>query len=212
MSLEFRVPGRVQTSPMSCWWACMAMILQYYGQDYTYPWQYRVQFERPWSRPISPLPDVLLPSLEEANLTDEFRRSVSELSFPQPYEWYDHGLPRNRFAFDLLADMTGFRGFSRPAFGQWSFDDVESRLRDYGPYVFFGMWEGFPHAILVVGALEGHSDRFVVVIDPSRGRPASQPLDTFNERMRSRMGEFDFNGLNPIYYPQSRSHRAAAAR
>lgn len=121
----------------------------------------------------------------------------------QPYEWYDHGLPRNRRAFDLLVDITGFRGFDRPAFGAWTADDVESRLRRYGPYAFFGFWSGFPHVILVVGIIQSGSETQVVSIDPARGFATGEPLPDFNHRMSSRMREFNFNGLNPLYFPQS---------
>lgn len=209
MTIELLVPGRRQRSRMSCWWACMAMVLEYYGQTYTYPWSYRSQFARPWQQPVLPIPDMRRPSIAQAMRHDPTLRRTHELEFMESYEWFNHGLPRNRRAFELLSQISGFVGFDRPAFGSWTASDVESRLRRYGPYAFFGFWNGAPHAIVVVGIIQQGSNVQVVTIDPARGFATPQSLANFNQRMGSPgMREFAFNRLNPLYLPQKNPIRA----
>lgn len=209
MTIELRVPGRVQATQMSCWWTCMAMILEYYGRDYALPWQYRAQFRRPMSfMARRPEPEWHLPSIDEAMAHDATLATTDELIYLAPHEWYEHGLPRNRAAFAQLASFTEFRGLpSRPAFGRWSADDVETRLRQHGPYVFFGSWNGFPHAIVTVGLLRRTGSTEVVTIDPIRGFATGESLADFNARMASRMSEFNFFDLNPMYLPRERQVR-----
>jgi hypothetical protein len=195
----------------------MAMILEYYGQHYSFPWEYRSQFARPFNRPItgSPYADQDFMSLDEAMRQDPALRQFNSqhrhesMSYSRPYEWYYHGIPRrSRQAFELLCEITGFQSFSRPAFGRWTADDVESRLRQYGPYAFFGFWNSFPHVILMVGIVTQGGNTNVVTIDPARGFPTSESLQQFNTRMASdEMQEFNFNGLNPLYLPQEQPIR-----
>ena len=209
MSIELAVTPQRQTTPMSCWWVCMSMVLHYYGQRHRYPWDFRPEFRRPFGRAASPvIPDLHMPTIDEAMDHDASLRRSAELMFPQPYEWFDHGLPRNVRAFEMLSRITGFRGFDRPAFGHWSANDVEPRLRRFGPYIFCGFWNGFPHAILVTGLLRNEGDISVVTIDPNNGFAFSDSLDGFNSKMDERMREFNFNSYNPLYLPQSRPVRA----
>jgi len=211
MTIELRVHGRRQLSPMSCWWACMAMVLEYYGRTYAHPWQYRAEFMRPvgFNRPD----DMVYPSLDDAMRYDaelrHWERSPALTPYLQPYEWYDSGLPAARAAFDRLHAITGFRGFDvRPAFGAWTATDVESRLRAHGPFVFFGSWNGFPHAILTVGLSQGGPEGpRVVTIDPIRGFASGEDLADFNRRMVRDMSEYNFESLNPMYLPQDRPVR-----
>jgi hypothetical protein len=186
----------------------MAMILEYYDRNYIFPWDYRSQFARPWNRPPSPLPAIRNPTIDQAMQHDATLRRTTELSFSEPYEWYQRGIPRNRRAFALLSEITGFRGFDRPAFGNWTADDVESRLRRYGPYAFFGFWNRFPHVILTVGIIQQGSNTQVVTIDPIRGVATGESLASFNTRMATNMREFNFDGLNPLYLPQTKPIRA----
>lgn len=209
MPIELAVTPQRQTTPMSCWWVCMSMVLSYYGQRYRYPWDFRPEFHRPLGRVSSPvMPDVRSPTIDEAMSYDATLRHSGDLAFLQPYEWFDHGLPRNARAFELLSRITGFRGFDRPAFGRWTANDVESRLRQYGPYIFCGFWNGFPHAILVTGLLRHEDDVSVVTIDPNNGFAYSDSLEGFNSKMDERMREFNFNRYNPLYLPQRRAVRA----
>lgn len=211
MTLELRVHGRRQLSPMSCWWACMAMVLEYYGRTYSHPWQFRAEFMRPpgFHRPD----DLVYPSLDDAMRFDaeleHWDRSPALTPYLQPYEWYDRGLPAMRAAFDRLHAITGFSGFPvRPAFGHWTAADVESRLRAHGPFVFFGSWNGYPHAILTVGLLdEGGPEPLVVTIDPIHGAPRNESLSDFNLRMVRDMSDYNFESLNPMYLPQDRPLR-----
>ena len=205
MTIELRVPGRVQTSQMSCWWACMAMVLEYYGRSHIYPWQFSAQFVRPWNSVHHGLPDQVYDSLDAVLARDPMLLDPGASSYLQPYEWYEHGLPTHRAAFERLREISGFRGFdSRPAFGSWTAADVETRLRQHGPYVFFGSWNGFPHAILTVGLIErgAGSEADVVTIDPIRGFAAQESLGDFNRRMASHLQSSDFASLNPMYCPQ----------
>jgi len=181
----------------------MAMILNYYGRDYTFPWEFKADFVRPFSYPRTGRPRLRMPTVAEAMQVDIRMRGVQGLSFAEPYEWYEFGLPRNRLAFQLLSEISGFRGFDRPAFGSWTAEDVESRLQDHGPYVFCGFWNGFPHAILVVGIVGTGDQANVISIDPAIGFPTQTSLEDFNSRMDERMREFNFNRLNPLYMPNS---------
>jgi hypothetical protein len=203
MSIELRVPGRVQASQMSCWWACMAMVLEYYGRDYANPWDFNAQFARPWNRPDDGIPDLVYErDIERALERDPELRDHTGHAYYEPYEWYSLGLPRNPAALERLRDISGFRGFDRPAFGAWTADDVESRLRRHGPYIFFGSWNGFAHAIVCVGLHAQPGGALVATIDPIRGFATSEPLATFNERMQRGAHSFFLDGLNPLYYPQ----------
>lgn len=208
MTIELLVPGRLQTSQMSCWWACMAMILEYYGRDYTYPWHFRSQFGRPWNRPLNPFGDAAHSSLDEEMARDPTLVMAHDSIYLEPYEWYEHGLPANRRAFETLREISGFRGFDRPAFGRWTAADIETRLRRYGPFVFFGSWNGYPHAILTVGLIERSAGAEVVSIDPIRGFATGESLAEFNHRMVSRMSASNFDSLNPMHWPQSEPVRA----
>ena len=208
MTIELHVPGRVQTSQMSCWWACMAMILEYYGRDYTYPWHFRGQFATPWNRPDDGFPDRAFDSLDTEMARDPTLASSRASSYLEPYEWYERGLPAHRGAFERLREISGFRGFDRPAFGHWTAADVESRLRSHGPYVFFGSWNGFPHAILTVGLIAHAAGAEVVTIDPIRGFATPEPLAEFNHRMVNRMSSANFDSLNPMHLPMSEPVRA----
>lgn len=206
MTIELRVPGRIQATQMSCWWTSMAMVLAYYGRDYDLPWQYRSEFRRPYSlMPHGLEPELHIPSLDEALALDGLLRRNAELMYPEPHEWYEHGLPAMRAAFDRLASFTEFRGLpSRPAFGQWTAAHVEENLRAHGPYVFFGSWNGFPHAIVTVGLRGEGPGAQVVTIDPINGSPQRETLESFNTRMTQRMSAFNFYDLNPMYLPQPR--------
>lgn len=204
MTIELSVPGRVQTSQMSCWWACMAMVLAYYGRDYTYPWHFNAQFARPWNRPRDGMPDMVYGSLDEALARDPELHGAASMHYLEPYEWYEHGLPANRAAFERLGEISGFRGFDRPAFGAWTAEDVETRLRNHGPFVFFGSWNRFPHAILTVGVIEhgAGAEAEIVTIDPIRGFATQESVGAFNRRMVQRLSGADFASLNPMHYPQ----------
>jgi len=206
MTIELRVPGRVQATQMSCWWTSMAMVLEYYGRDYDLPWQYRSEFRRPYSlMPHGLEPERHVPSLDEALAHDGMLRHSADLMYLEPHEWYEHGLPAMRAAFDRLASITKFRGLpSRPAFGHWTAAHVEENLRSHGPYVFFGSWNGFPHAIVTVGLLDEGAGTQVVTIDPINGFATPETLASFNTRMTQRMGDFNFYDLNPMYLPQPR--------
>jgi len=203
MTIELRVGGRVQATQNSCWWTCMAMVLAYYGRDYEFPWQYRSDFRRPtWLVPRGLSPDWHMPTIDEAMAPDGTLRP-DDLAYLEPHEWYERGLPASRGAFERLTSITEFRGLpSRPAFGQWTANDVEERLRRHGPYVFFGSWNGFPHAIVTVGLLRNAGGADVVTIDPIRGFAANLSLAEFNQRMTRRMAAFNFFDLNPMYLPQ----------
>jgi len=208
MTIELRVPGRVQTSQMSCWWASMAMVLEYYGRDYTYPWHFSAEFARPWNRLDDGIPDRIYGDLDAALEHDPRLLDPEGHSDLQPYEWYEHGLPPNRAGFGHLRSISGFRGFDRPAFGAWTAEDVESRLRRYGPYVFFGSWNGFPHAIVTVGLIGRAGGAEVVTIDPIRGFATGESLGDFNRRMATNLAGFNFESLNPMYCPQGNPVRA----
>lgn len=214
MTFELRVPGRVQASQLSCWWACMAMVLEYYGRDYLYPWHFHSAFARPWNRPRGLYPDISMHDADRIFATREPEdlfapdgsvRGVYEAMYLEPWEWYELGLPPHRGAFDRLSEISGFRGFDeRPAFGRWTKEDVESRLRRHGPYVFFGSWNGFPDALVVIGlidpGLNGEPD--VIRIDPINGDPLPERLSAFNRRMVQNMAGWNFDTLNPMYLPQ----------
>lgn len=203
MTIELRVPGRVQTSQMSCWWASMAMVLEYYGRHYSDPWHFSAEFARPWNRPRIGLPELVYGSLDAALARDPMLLDPGASTYMQPYEWFEHGMPESRAAFARLGSISGFRGFDRPAFGAWTAEDVESRLRRYGPYVFFGSWNGFPHAIVTVGLTTGATGTQVVTIDPIRGFATGEPLADFNRRMARNLANYNFDSLNPMYCPQA---------
>ncbi|MFK7767556.1 MAG: papain-like cysteine protease family protein [Mariniblastus sp.] len=173
MSIELKVVPRRQATANSCWWASIAMVLQYYGRNYRVPSDFSNEFSRthdPNSRGFSP-----------------------------PNQWYQNGLPIQQGAYRLLSEITGFRGLrTRPRAGAWTAIDVSRRLRRYGPLVFFGQWNGAPHSIVVTGLSEIGPEPRVVMIDPARGFPSMHTLEDFN----SHMGRLNsISGLNPFYFP-----------
>lgn len=220
VSIELRVVPRQQRSIMSCWWAGMAMILAYYGQHHPVPWTYREAFRRPLGRPSYPIPDVRFSSetynilsydppryrrMTGRQIQEDRRLRLEEVNFIQPYEWYDRGLPSSRNALRFLTEITGFKSFSRPAFGEWTAEDFELRLRRYGPYLFLGRWEGEPHAIVVVGLHQTSNGAEVISIDPALPDnyfAAGESLSSFNNRMRLGLDIFQRNPYNPLYFPQ----------
>lgn len=205
MSIELRVRPSQQPTPWACWWTCMAMVLEYYGHPfYRRPARYQPEFRRPWNQPYSVMPDMRYPADAEEILS-RGGRIPNDAVFAEPYEWFAHGLPANPRAFRLLSRITGFRGIDeRPAFGTWTAEYIESRLRSHGPYIFFGFWNGFPHAILTIGLIGSRTAPSVVTIDPARGFQTSEPIDQFNARMRSKeMKMFTALELNPLHLPQA---------
>jgi hypothetical protein len=200
MSFVLRVVGRTQTSPMSCWWASTAMVLQYYGRNFNLPSEFKREFCRPALPLYGNIPDLVYPNIEE----------VSQHTIPwaqnqlitQPYEWYQRGLPIHGRAFELFSEITGFRGINRPAFGEWTVADVERLLRDCGPLIFFGLWNSAPHSIVLTGVKESEAGDCVVIIDPNMGFAMDWPMVEFNNRMGEIMPTL--STLNPFYYPDSR--------
>ncbi|MEE8385975.1 MAG: papain-like cysteine protease family protein [Dehalococcoidia bacterium] len=199
MSLLLNVTARRQESQKSCWWACMRMVLAYFGRSQpSGPSYYRQALARPWNRPSTPFADHEVLSDGTASMA--------------PYEWYQHGVPMNNRALQRLCQITGFRPIQNlPAFGSWTAELVEEKLRQHGPYLFVGNWNnrGF-HAVLVVGREVTNvgpsaSDVIdeVMYIDPAMGQRISVNIEHLNSQMR-------FVGLsasNPLYYPASQPIR-----
>lgn len=203
MPIELRVEGRVQTSPFSCWWACMAMVLHYYGTHYTYPWEYRRIFARPWNSAPSAMPRMRYPDIDVYFDTPTDRRAP--LIHSEPAEWYYSGVPPSQTCLSLLSAITGFRGPDvRLRFGCWTLADVEQLLLTCGPLLLFGTYEGGRrHVILITGAIRNtllHEDQ-IVYIDPAMGIPQQQSLQQFNTWVQSFTISWTFNGLNPVYLP-----------
>lgn len=205
MPIELRVEGRIQTSPFSCWWACMAMVLNYYGNHYNYPWDYRRYFARPWQTIPSHMPRMRYPDIDEYFETPaEARR---RMIYEEPYEWYYFGVPPSQRSLSLLSDITGFRGLDvRLAFGHWTLADVELLLRTCGPLLLFGTYEGGRrHVILITGAISNPAigEDQIVYIDPAIGIPQQRNLLDFNTWVQTFTSEWTFSGLNPVYLPTS---------
>ncbi len=211
MSIELHVRPRRQTTPMSCWWASTATVLEYYDRYYSYPWEYRTEFLRPRSRYgheafdlAFPPPDY--PSIDEAMERDPTLQHAVDPRDVAPWMWYELGLPNTARGLRRYCDITGFRGVPEcPAYGAWTVDDVEHTLRTRGLFVFFGFWSGFPHAIVVCGA--DRSQGMVAFMDPAQGFVHSEDLATFNGRMRTMTIGRDAIGYNPVYHPTSQPVR-----
>jgi len=212
MSLELQVRPRTQATPMSCWWASTATVLEYYDRYYSYPWEFRSQFRRPrWRYGSGALDHVLpppdYPSIDEAMERDPTLHEVVDPRDIAPWMWYDLGLPNTAHGLRRYCDITGFRGVQEcPAYGAWTVDDVEHVLRTKGLFVFFGFWNGYPHAIVVCGA--DHGGGMVAFMDPAQGFVHSEALATFNGRMRRMTIGPDAIGYNPVHCPTSQPVRA----
>jgi len=199
---------------MSCWWASIAMVLEYYGRTYRHPGEYRVEFRRPWSQPRTGLPATSSPSVQQAMQHDPTLRRTAELVTTEPYEWYEHGVPPTPTAMRRLLDLTGFQRVTPlPATGSWTLGDVEGLLRRNGPLVFFGTWNGAPHAVVVIGALARTNQ--VVYIDPARGFPVSVSLRQFNQLMMRfpmrTLRQMEGAALNPFHFPTADPVRGTVA-
>lgn len=205
MPIELRVEARVQTSPFSCWWACMAMVLQYYGSHYTYPWDYRPAFARPWQTGPSYMPRMRYPNIDQYFETPVATRD--RLIHSEPYEWYYSSVPPLQTCLSLLSDITGFRGVPvRRNFGYWTLGDIEQMLSTCGPLLLFGTFEGGrKHVVLITGAIVNTAlgEEQVVYIDPAHGMHVNRELQAFNAWVHTFTSEWAFNGLNPVYLPNS---------
>jgi hypothetical protein len=186
MSIELRITPRRQTTPNSCWWTSIAVVLDYYGQHYSLPGQFRPEFRRPAEARWNALAPVETPSIDQAMQQDPTLRSFrgqGDSPHSVPWTWYDFGLPNSDWGLRRVSEITGFQGVPDcPAYGLWSVADVEHTLRHHGPFVFFGLWNGFPHAIVVAGARQGRGQ--VDFMDPAQGFVLEEPISTFNNRMR----------------------------
>lgn len=205
MPIELRVEPRIQTSPYSCWWACMAMVLQYYGSYYAFPWDYRMEFANQRLTPPSYFPRQRYPNIDQYLDAPEATRA--HFIHSQPYEWFYSGVPPLSSSLSLLSDITGFRGLTvRPNFGYWTLAHVELMIRTCGPLLLFGTYAGGRrHAILIIGAIINQAigvDQ-IIYIDPANGMAIHQDLAEFNEWVRTFTSEWVFSRLNPVYLPTS---------
>ena len=203
MSIELRVRPRKQVTPMSCWWACTATVLDYYDRHYSFPWEFRGEFRPLMGRYHDPaLPPPEYPSIDEAMERDPTLHHAVGPTDGAPWTWYHRGLPNTAHGLRRYSQITGFRGVPDcPGYGSWRLEDVEHILRTQGLFVFFGFWDGFPHAIVVCG-VDG-ADGSVAFMDPARGFVHSESLKKFNGRMQRMTIGPDAIGYNPVYYPQS---------
>jgi hypothetical protein len=192
MAINLNVPLFGQMSPMSCWWACMRMIFSYYG------------------RPAPMTPSLLNSQFGfglQSGTTDPYR------SRAQPSQWYFQGIPPEYLG--TAADLTGFRIGDRE--GAWNESNTEAALRRYGPMIFYGVWNGFPHAIVLKGASAG----MIFLNDPGenpeeRGSETGfsdvQSYDWLNARVSNRVvGSGADAGVTyapPMYLPDDRPVRA----
>jgi len=207
MSLELQITPRLQASSMSCWWATTAVVLEYYGNRYLYPWEYRSVFRRPQWRYGSSALDRRLPP-------PDFAAYDRALSGPDPhlptvnprdiapYMWYELGLPNTARGLRRYCELTGFLGVGNcPAYGAWTLADVERTLRENGPFIFFGFWNGLPHAIVVCGALQGAGT--VSYMDPADGTVHRESIGNFNNRMSGMTIGVQAMGFNPVHCDHS---------
>jgi hypothetical protein len=201
MSYVLDITPRQQRSQMSCWWACVSMVIEYYEhRRYLMPGAYRGIFERPWNRPMTGLGDAVF--LEDG------------AHMLAPYEWYDRGLPMTERALRRFCDITGFQPITnRPPFGQWTPDIIEAKLREFGPFLFVGNWnnQGF-HAVLFIGREttdlgDGAMIDEVVYVDPAMGMALRGNIEEINGKMSS----VGLSTYNPLRYGR-RPAAAAASR
>ena len=207
MSIRLDIQPRRQASPNSCWWACMSMVFSYQGRPITFPWNLSPIFGStgfsgsPMS-PSSPFPRQQYPPFLHNDRQDTYDdyRNWSRDTILHPSEWYLRGVPMTRRGLQYLMELTPFAPLpDRPAFGRWTCQEVEDRIRRYGPFIFIGNWngQGF-HAILVIGR-ERSEDGIdeVIYIDPAMGMAIPVSIEHFNRKMSS----ISVQRGNPIYLP-----------
>jgi hypothetical protein len=204
VSIELAIAPRLQESNMSCWWTAIAVVLEYYGRRYRYPWNFRHEFERPWNSPFV-WQSFEPPSLDEAMRADPTLRRLPTHEYGtrlSPHEWYTNGMPNSAWGMRRVCEITGFEGVRDcPAYGSWQAADYERIIRAHGPIVFHGFWNGFGHTIVVCGIDTG-AQPLVAYMDPALGFVTSQPIAAFNQRMSGMTIGMDAMGFNPIYLPQ----------
>lgn len=213
MRLELMVQPHRQNSPMSCWWTAMATVRAYYGRNYEpVPWLVHPEF-RPSVNPSNgPYPRYQFPDTSRLPPDDPAAqlnsRDLAEQMTTDPSQWYWRGLPGRTAEMRQLLEITHFRGIgTSPRPGHWSIRDVAAVLRRCGPYIFLGQWNGYPHAVTVVGVDSGQQN--VAYIDPAAGFVVSRPITAFNQTMGVRsLSAFENARLNPIYFPAPPQVRA----
>ncbi|MEM9718058.1 MAG: papain-like cysteine protease family protein [Bacteroidota bacterium] len=200
MPILLNIPPIRQLSPNSCWWACMQMVLSYSGRNFASPWDLNPVF---MPRYNPGLPRVQSPPYLAGETIGQYAedpRRWERHTILHPSEWYQRGVPMTARGLRYLQQLTGFEGLpSRPAFGSWTTDLVEEKLRQHGPYIFIGNWngQGF-HAILVIGREQNQRDE-VVYIDPAMGRRMRVAIRFFNNMMSS----VGVQTGNPLIFPRA---------
>ena len=206
MSIILDINPVRQNSPNSCWWACMRMVFAYCDRFYHHPRDLSPAFGS-WLDPNRPIPTLLYPPYlegEEASDYDDLGHMRRDMIL-HPREWYRHGVPMTARGLRLLDQLTSFAPLpDRPGFGHWTHDQVEERLRRFGPFLFIGNWngEGF-HAVLVIGRERQDDMDEIVYIDPAMGAALNVSIAHFN-RMMSGIG---IQQGNPLYLPQAARRR-----
>lgn len=183
MSILLDVDVARQASANSCWWACLRMMIRYYGRPPVSPEMLNDRFRRPPSmRPWDPTSYQAIartPDVDDDNLL-------------MPYEWFDFGVPMTVGALRILCELTGLAplGDSVPRHQEWEAETFEANLRRFGPFIFIGNWngQGF-HAILVTGRIreqvgQNTEDR-IYYNDPAYASTQYLTVAEFKERVRN---------------------------
>jgi hypothetical protein len=194
---ELYVPAYQQRNSSSCWWTTMRMVLEYYGQPFLRPEDYRSFFRRP----VGPGGGQHYQLPTDAQVS-EYRRSgrgspevaeysalqqarghgISErtyrnrlMAFSAPSEWYEHGIPNFSMAVRRLIGATDFRTVTeRPAPSGFTGARANQLLRRFGPMIVNTMVRSAgpdTHWVLIVGAIwnDGGGPGKVIILNPMRG-------------------------------------------
>lgn len=205
MSIELTIRLRTQTTPFSCWWFAMAMILEYYGRYYPDAHYVGPFEETPGTRPYGPLTSRVYPTAGEIGEWAAGNRT--EPPVIDVAGWFLNGIPNNAESFRQFRDVSGFQGIAATSpISAWTPAHVEAILRNYGPIMFIGNWNGAPHAIVVCGV---SPEGAVVYADPAGGFNV-HTIDAFRTLAR-RFPEFGGESLNPLFYPSPPQVRAFRA-
>ena len=187
MAVQFNVRCFLQARVISCWWACIRMILAYHGrQTPDNPGDFREQ---------------LAPPLYSARPRPMHYRQRDS------HEWYRVGVIPERIP--QLAQIVGFSMYSATP-PTWTPATLEATLRELGPFAYLARFPGGNHVFVVTGA----SDQSVTVNDPTRGPNQSHDYQWLAEKSRSLRTSAVANpqGLPVLYFAGRRGPRAQTAR
>jgi len=184
MTICHRVLPVRQVNQMTCWRACVDMMLGYYGVVWESTPEQGIPGEPGWQpatirRQFNPASPFTLQNARQGSAGPQ----TAGLMAPE---------------FGPMAEHYGFQRLDNDSISNWTPDQLETTLTRCGP-----LWHAirmpFRHVVVLTGIGERGGEPTVSVNDPATGRKEFWTLASLNSRIVVTPG-------NPLYFP--RAHNA----